>query len=206
MTRTLIRLPILISTITAAAVLVGCTHDVYVVPQSGAPEVMPSKIRTGKAYAVFGDGLLDASVDVKPGAICRFHDYPMPIGHVLRTSLMQTLKAAYPKVIDSGRSVPNSADGLVFKFELSDFEPTIRFEQTWLVPTIDATVDLSLVAHVYNADGKELITTSFRGHGHAREDGDCFSGDTALSSAAKKAVAGVMENLVDKVINTDALK
>jgi hypothetical protein len=129
----------------------------------------------------------------------------MYIGEAIEGSLTKTVEAAYPQAVNNGGSLPAAASGLVFKFDLSEFDPTIRFTPGFFVPTADATVDLAIHARVSDKTGKELIATTFRGQGHSSQDGSCGVGADALAEAGKKAIADAMENFVDKVINTGVL-
>jgi hypothetical protein len=106
----------------------------------------------------------------------------------MKSSITQTVNAAYPHAISTGGAVPSTADGVIFKFDLSDFDPTIRFAPGFFVPTADANVEIAVQARVTDKAGKELITTTFHGHGHASEDGACGVGADALGDAAKKAI------------------
>lgn len=194
-----------IAGLAALSVLAGCAHEVSVSSQSGAAEVMSTKVSQQKAYLVFSSNLMTASKEVKPGFACAAHSFPMAIGETLKASITQTVDAAYPHAISTGGAIPATADGLIFKFDLSDFDPTIRFAPGFFVPTADANVEIAIQARVADRTGKELITTTFHGHGHASEDGACGIGADALADAAKKAIQDAMENFVDKVINTGAL-
>lgn len=194
-----------IAALGAVSALAGCAYQVQVGPQSGAAEVMSTKVSQQKAYVVFGTNLLTASKDVKSGFVCSAHNYPMAIGDALKSSLTQTVNAAYPHAISSGSAIPSTADGLIFKFDLSDFDPTIRFERGFFVGTADANVEIAVQARVTDKSGKELITTTFHGHGHASQDGACGDGADVLGEAGKRAVQNAMENFVDKVINSGAL-
>jgi hypothetical protein len=189
----------------ALTICSGCAYNVQVSSQSGAAEVMSSKVRHDKAYVVFSDSLATAGKDVKAGFQCSAHKYPMYIGEALQGSLSKTVEAAFPQVVNNGGSIPSSADGIVFKFDLSEFDPRIRFMPGFWVPSADANVDIAIHARVSDQTGKELIATTFRGQGHASEDGTCSVGADALSQAAQKAISNAMENFVDKVINTGAL-
>jgi hypothetical protein len=194
----------MLAAMSAATVFSGCAYNVQVSSQSGAAEVMSTRVRHDQAYVVFGDTLVTAGKDVKSGFICSAHNYPMYIGEALQGSISKTLEAAYPQSGKSG-SVPAQVDGLIFKFDLADFEPRVRFERGFWVPTADATVDIAIHTRVSDRSGKELLATTFRGQGHADEDGNCPVGADALAEAADKAIANAMENFVDKVINTGAL-
>lgn len=189
----------------AATVFSGCAYNVQVASQSGASEVMSTKIKQDKAYVVFSDNLVTAGKDVKSGFACGAHKYPMYIGEALQGSLSKTVEAAFPQVVNNGGAVPSTHDGIIFKFDLSEFDPRIRFTPGFWVPSADANVDIAIRARVADKQGKELITTTFRGQGHASEDGNCPVGADALSLAAQKAIANAMESFVDKVINTGAL-
>jgi hypothetical protein len=194
-----------IAVLAAVSVLAGCAHEVQVSSQSGAAEVMSTKVNQQKAYLVFSNNLVTASKRVKPGFACGAHSYPMAIGDALKSSITQTVNAAYPHAISTGGAIPSTADGVIFKFDLSYFDPTIRFAPGFFVPTADANVEIAIQARVADRTGKELITTTFHGHGRASEDGACGIGADALGDAAKKAIQDAMENFVDKVINTGAL-
>ncbi|WP_233884588.1 hypothetical protein [Paraburkholderia flagellata] len=194
-----------IAILTVVSGLAGCAHEVPISSQSGAAEVMSTKVSQQKAYLVFSSNLMTASKEVKPGFACGAHSFPMAIGDALKSSITRTVGAAYPHSLSTGSAIPSTADGLIFKFDLSDFDPTIRFAPGFLVPTADANVEIAVQARVADKTGKELITTTFHGHGHASEDGACGIGADALGDAAKKAIQDAMENFVDKVINTGAL-
>jgi hypothetical protein len=194
-----------VAAMSAATLFSGCAYNVQVSSQSGAAEVMSTKVRQDKAYVVFSDGLVTAGKDVKSGFACGAHKYPMYIGEALQGSLSKTVEAAFPRVVNNGGAVPSSADGIVFKFDLSEFDPRIRFAAGFWVPTADANVDIAIRARVSDRTGKELITTTFRGQGHASEDGNCPVGADVLAEAAQKAISNAMESFVDKVINTGAL-
>ncbi|CAJ9609585.1 hypothetical protein [Burkholderia pseudomallei] len=194
-----------VTALSAVAMFSGCAYNVPMSSQSGAAEVMSTKVRHEKAYVVFGDSLATAGRDVKSGFVCSAHKYPMYIGEALQGSLSKTVEAAFPQVVNNGGTVPSSADGIVFKFDLSEFDPRIRFTPGFWVPTADANVDIAIRARVSDRTGNELITTTFRGQGHASEDGSCPVGAEALSQAAQKAISNAMESFVDKVINTGAL-
>ncbi|WOD14484.1 hypothetical protein [Paraburkholderia kirstenboschensis] len=198
-------LPKTIAALAITATVSGCAFNVQVASQSGAAEVMTNKVRQEKAYVVFGDSLVTAGRDVKSGFACGAHKYPMYIGPALQSSISRTVEAAYPNAINTGSQVPSSADGIVMKFDLADFDPRIRFLPGFWVPTADANVDLAIKARLTDAKGKELLTTTFRGQGHASEDGSCPIGADALGQAAQKAIANAMESFVDKVFNTGAL-
>ncbi|TDV01437.1 hypothetical protein C7408_15111 [Paraburkholderia caballeronis] len=191
--------------LSAVSVFSGCAYNVQVSSQSGASEVMSTKVKQDKAYLVFSDNLATAGKEVKPGFACGAHRYPMYIGEPLESSLSKTVEAAYPHVVNNGGSIPTSADGLVFKFDLSEFDPRIRFTPGFFVPTADANVDIAIHARVSDKAGKELLATTFRGQGHSSQDGSCGVGADALADAGQKAIANAMENFVDKVINTGAL-
>jgi hypothetical protein len=197
--------PRTILTTALVATFSGCAYNVQVASQSGAAEVMTNKVRQSKAYIVFGDSLATAGRDVKSGFACGAHKYPMYIGEALQSSISRTVEAAYPNAVNNGGQIPSSADGIVMKFDLADFDPRIRFLPGFWVPTADANVDLAIKARLTDAKGKELLTTTFRGQGHASEDGTCPIGADALSAAAQKAIANAMESFVDKVFNTGAL-
>lgn len=161
-------------TIAAAAIVAtfsGCAYNVQVASQSGAAEVMPSRVRQEKAYVVFGNSLITAGRDVKSGFECGASKYPMYIGEALQNSISRTVDAAYPNAINSGGHIPSSADGIVMKFDLVNFDPRLRFLPGFWVPTADASVDLAIKARLTDATGKELLTTTSRGQGHASEDG-----------------------------------
>ncbi|WP_236002441.1 hypothetical protein [Paraburkholderia elongata] len=194
-----------VAALSAVTMFSGCAYNVQVSSQSGAAEVMTTKVRHDKAYVVFSDSLATAGKDVKSGFACGAHKYPMYIGEALQGSLSRTVEAAFPQVVNNGGAVPSSADGIVFKFDLSEFDPRIRFTPGFWVPSADANVDIAIRARVSDRTGKELITTTFRGQGHASEDGACPVGADALGQAAQKAISNAMENFVDKVINTGAL-
>ncbi|MDN7873662.1 hypothetical protein QZM26_30165 [Burkholderia multivorans] len=166
---------------------------------------MSTKVKQDKAYLVFSDNLATAGKEVKPGFACGAHRYPMYIGETLESSLSKTVEAAYPHAVSNGGSIPASADGLVFKFDLSEFDPRIRFTPGFFVQTADANVDIAIHARVSDKAGKELLATTFRGQGHSSQDGSCGVGADALADAGQKAIANAMENFVDKVINTGAL-
>ncbi|WP_454875476.1 hypothetical protein [Paraburkholderia xenovorans] len=189
----------------AVSVFSGCAYNVQVSSQSGAAEVMSTKVKQDKAYLVFSDNLATAGKEVKPGFACGAHRYPMYIGETLESSLSKTVEAAYPHAVSNGGSIPASADGLVFKFDLSEFDPRIRFTPGFFVQTADANVDIAIHARVSDKAGKELLATTFRGQGHSSQDGSCGVGADALADAGQKAIANAMENFVDKVINTGAL-
>lgn len=198
-------IPKTFAAVAIVATFSGCAYNVQVASQSGAAEVMTNKVRQEKAYVVFGDSLITASRDVKSGFACGAHKYPMSIGEALQSSISRTVEAAYPNAINNGGQIPSSADGIIMKFDLADFDPRIRFLPGFWVPTADANVDLAIKARLTDAKGKELLTTTFRGQGHASEDGSCPVGADALSEAAQKAIANAMESFVDKVFNTSAL-
>ncbi|SIT35645.1 conserved exported hypothetical protein [Paraburkholderia piptadeniae] len=183
----------------------GCAHNVQVSSQSGAAEVMSTRVKQDKAYMVFSDNLATAGKDVKPGFACGAHSYPMYIGETLENSLSKTVEAAFPQAVRNGGAIPAAGDGLVFKFDLSEFDPRIRFTPGFFVPTADANVDIAIHARVSDKGGRELIATTFRGQGHSSQDGSCGVGADALAEAGKKAIANAMENFVDKVINTGVL-
>ncbi|RKT25812.1 hypothetical protein B0G69_1541 [Paraburkholderia sp. RAU2J] len=191
--------------LSAVSVFSGCAYNVQVSSQSGAAEVMSTKVKQDKAYLVFSDNLATAGKEVKPGFACGAHRYPMYIGEPLESSLSKTVEAAYPHVVNNGGSIPTSADGLIFKFDLSEFDPRIRFTPGFFVPTADANVDIAIHARVSDKAGKELLATTFRGQGHSSQDGSCGVGADALADAGQKAIANAMENFVDKVINTGSL-
>jgi hypothetical protein len=189
----------------AAAALSGCAYNVQVGSQSGAAEVMSTKVRQDKVYVVFSDNLATAGMDVKSGFACGAHKYPMYIGEALQGSISKTVEAAFPHTVNNGSAFPSAGDGMVFKFDLSEFDPRIRFTPGFWVPSADANVDIAIRARVSDRQGKELVATTFRGQGHASEDGSCGIGADALGLAAQKAIANAMESFVDKVINTGVL-
>ncbi|MDN7881359.1 hypothetical protein [Burkholderia aenigmatica] len=166
---------------------------------------MSTKVRQDKAYLVFSDNLATAGKEVKPGFQCGAHRYPMYIGETLENSLSKTVEAAFPHAVRNGGAIPALGDGLVFKFDLSEFDPRVRFTPGFFVPTADANVDIAIHARVSDKTGKELIATTFRGLGHSSQDGSCGIGADALAEAGQKAIANAMENFVDKVINTGIL-
>jgi hypothetical protein len=194
-----------VAALSAVAMFSGCAYNVQVSSQSGAAEVMSTKVRQYKAYVVFSDNLATAGKDVKSGFACGAHKYPMYIGEALVGSLSKTVEAAFPQTVNNGGSIPASADGIIFKFDLSEFEPRIRFTPGFFVPTADANVDIAIRARVSDKAGKELVATTFRGQGHSSEDGTCGVGADALAEAGRKAIANAMESFVDKVINTGVL-
>lgn len=194
-----------VTALAAVSVFSGCAYNVQVSPQSGAAEVMTTKVKQDKAYLVFSDNLATAGREVKPGFACGAHRYPMYIGQTLENSLSRTLEAAFPHAVRNGGAIPTSGDGLVFKFDLSEFDPRLRFTPGFFVPTADANVDIAMRARVSDKAGKELIATTFRGQGHSSQDGSCEVGADALADAGQKAIANAMENFVDKVINTGIL-
>jgi hypothetical protein len=79
----------------AASVLAGCAHNVEVSSQSGAAEVMSTRVRQEKAYLVFNDNIASAGKEVKPGFACGAHNYPMYIGEAIEGSLTKTVEARY---------------------------------------------------------------------------------------------------------------
>jgi hypothetical protein len=194
-----------IMALSAVVFFSGCAYNVQVSSQSGAAEVMSTKVKQEKAYLVFSDSLATAGREVKPGFACGAHHYPMYIGEALENSLSKTVEAAYPHAVNSGGSIPTAGDGMIFKFDLSEFDPRIRFTPGFFVPTADANVDIAIHARVSDKTGKELLATTFRGQGHSSQDGSCGVGADALADAGQKAIANAMENFVDKVINTGAL-
>ncbi|MFD1556005.1 hypothetical protein ACFSHT_10270 [Paraburkholderia silviterrae] len=167
---------------------------------------MSTKATKGSAYIVMSPELSSLGRTVKPGLICGAHSYPIYAGDVIRSSLIKTLEGAYSSVSASD-SLPTAAQGPVFKFDVADFDPRLRFAQGFWSGSADANVDLAIRARVTSPTGAELITTTFRGQGHGSEDGQgCGMGADALSDAAAKAIRSAMENFVDKVINTGALQ
>lgn len=194
-----------VAVLSAVGVFSGCAYNVQVSSQSGAAEVMSAKVKQDKAYLVFSDSLATAGKEVKPSFVCGAHRYPMYIGETLESSLSKTVEAAFPNAVNNGGSVPTSGDGLIFKFDLSEFDPSIRFMPGFFVPTADANVDIAIHARVADKTGKELLATTFRGQGHSSQDGSCGVGADALAEAGQKAIADAMENFVDKVINTGIL-
>ena len=194
-----------VAAVGVTAMFSGCAYNVQVASQSGAAEVMTTKVRQEKAYLVFGESITTASREVKAGYACGAHTYPMNIGAPLQSSISKTVEAAYPSAVSNGSTRAASADGITMKFDLTDFDPRIHFVTGFWAPTADANVDLAIRARVTDARGKEVLTTTFRGQGHATTDGTCAVGADALAQASQKAIAGAMESFVDKVINTGAL-
>lgn len=190
----------------AASAMSGCAYNVQVTPQNGSSEVMSTKVSTGRAYVVISDNLATLGKDVKPGFVCRAHSYPLYIGNAVSSSILQTLAGAYGDVKPSGANMPSNADGVVFRFDVADFDPVLRFQQGFFTGTADATVDLAIRARVTDASCKELAVATLRGQGHDSEEGSCPVGADALSRASGKALRSAMENMVDKLVNTDILK
>jgi hypothetical protein len=195
-----------ITALSAVSVFSGCAYNVQVSSQSGAAEVMSTRVKQDKVYLVFNDNLATAGKEVKPGFACGAHRYPMYIGETLESSLSKTVEAAFPHAVTNGGSVPTAGDGLIFKFDLAEFDPRVRFTPGFFVPTADANVDIAIHARVSDKTGKELIATTFRGQGHSSQDGSCGVGADALADAGQKAIADAMENFVDKIINTGVLE
>lgn len=194
-----------ITALSVVSLFSGCAYNVQVSSQSGAAEVMSTKVKQDKAYVVFSDNLATAGKEVKPGFQCGAHRYPMYIAETLENSLSKTVEAAFPHAVRNGGAIPTLGDGLVFKFDLAEFDPRVRFTPGFFVPTADANVDIAIRARVSDKAGKELIATTFRGQGHSSQDGSCGVGADALADAGQKAIANAMENFVDKVINTGIL-
>lgn len=194
-----------VASATALAVLTGCSFNVPLAAQNGSSEIMSTKVSKTKAYVVMSPELSSLGRDVKPGFICRAHKYPLYAGDVIRESIVQTLEGAYGSVSTSD-SMPSSVNGTIFKFDLADFDPQLRFSSGFFTGSADANVDIGIRARVTSSNGAELITTTFRGQGHSNQDGECAVGADALSAATSKAIRGAMENFVDKVINTGAVQ
>lgn len=202
------RIRVISAFVSAAAVmsLGACTYNVPLSAQSGAAEVMSTKATKGSAYIVMSPELSSLGKTVKPGFACGAHSYPIYAGETIRTSLEKTLEGAYSSVSASD-SLPTSAQGPIFKFDSVDFDPRIRFIPGFWSVEADANVDLAIRARITTPSGAELLITTFRGQGHATQDGQgCGMGADALSEAMTKAVRSAMENFVDKVINTGALQ
>lgn len=191
--------------ITATIALSGCAYKVDVMSQSGAGEIMATKMSKDNAVVVVGADLAALNRDVKASYLCGAHVYPMFIGTAISRSLSETVEAAYKNTKSGAQFATKNANGIVFKFDLADFDPRLRFSPGFWVPTADANVDIGIRAHISDGTGKELLTTTFRGQGHASVDGGCDAGAQALELAAEQAIRTTMEGFVDKVINTSAI-
>jgi hypothetical protein len=186
--------------------LAACAHEVPLTAQTGGSEVMTSKVSKHPAQVIVSQDILGAAPVVKPGYLCGAHSYPLNIGPIITQSLQRTLESAFSRVEVSPTPVATAPDAVVFKFDLESLDPRVRFIPGFWSGTADSSVDIGIRVHVTKADGSELITSIFRGQGHDTEDGACPVGAQSLERASEQAIRSAMENLVDKVINTDALK
>jgi hypothetical protein len=193
------------SALLAAAVLSGCAINVPVSSQSGASEVMSTRVSKANAHLVISDNLATLGRDVKSSFTCGAYNYPMHMGDAIAQSLSETVGAAYNVIGQTNSTAAADGKSFVFRFDVADFDPQLHFIRGFWTLTADANVSLGIRARISTGDGQELLTTTFRGQGHGTEDGGCPAGSAALSRAASKALQDAMESFVDKAINTGVL-
>ncbi|BEP59391.1 hypothetical protein GmRootV118_66350 [Variovorax sp. V118] len=184
-----------------ALLIVGCAHRAEVGSTSAAYEVRRDRVQSSKAYVAVSSDLATLEKTVKPGHICGPHNFPVALGPAIKTSIVRTVSGAHSSVVPISTASEAGRDGVLYTFALDDFNPRLRFQPGFFVPTADASVEISIKTTAVSADGRELATTTVRGFGQESLDGQCPVGAEALGKATEKAIRVSLENFVARVIN-----
>ncbi|RIQ16063.1 hypothetical protein D0850_16255 [Bordetella avium] len=186
--------------------LQGCAYTARVPSANGAAEVMPTRRISSPAYIRVEPELAGLNRKASLGYMCGAHTYKVDIGPAVTESIMQTMEGAFTHVVRVDAQSEAKSDGYFLDFYLSDFYPRLRFEPGFWTVSSEGSAELSIRVKAYDGKGDLVFQTTARGE--ARSDnssGGCPDGDKQLVEAGRKTIQRVMEDLVQKLINSRVL-
>lgn len=185
----------------------GCSYNAQVVSTSApASEIRLDRVRDARAALILDSEIETLRREVKPSSyVCTFHDYPLDIGQSIKQSIRSVIDSSFREMEFVGVGGTASGHDFTFKFDLTDFVPTISFASGFWQGTANANVELVMRVTVMDSEGQEILRTTIAGEGNAQQKGGCGDGAQALADAGQESVKRLLENFVYKVINSDQL-
>jgi hypothetical protein len=191
--------------IASLLVLSACSINTTVAP-TGAPaaDVMNSRVIESPTSVFIAPDVTGLRKEVAiSGYTCSAWSFPMSVGPGLAETLRLANGAAIKHLVPGGTAT-TPADGAAYHITVTmdGFEPRVSVAPQFWSGLANASAEITMRARVIDAKGMEILKTIVAGEGSAEETGDCPAASGALSTATGKAVKRVVENYVEKVINT----